>query len=111
MDKNQFRMIADDLALESTTTQVIKLINQWFVEEGITQNEIQQMMLQSHIRAMVERAKTLEQLPEVDPQMFEEISPASMTLARRTVSLFDTLSMAEAYLLAVHYEVARNNLA
>ncbi|MCT6867884.1 MAG: transcriptional regulator, partial [Gilliamella apicola] len=59
--------------------------------------------------AMVERAKTLEKLPEVDPSLFDELSEQSLMLARKTVKLFNSLPMEEAYLLAVHYEVAIAN--
>ena len=51
----------------------------------------------------------LEKLPEVDPSLFDELSERSLMLARKTVQLFNSLPMEEAYLLAVHYEVAIAN--
>ncbi|QIQ20871.1 transcriptional antiterminator [Zophobihabitans entericus] len=109
MSQAKFKMIADDLNPEVVTDQTIEIINEWFKEAGVTQNEVQKAMLLSHVKAMVSRAKTLEKLPEVDPEMFDELSEESMALARKTVELFDTLPVEEAYLLAVHYEVARAN--
>ncbi|OCG02372.1 hypothetical protein A9G19_07775 [Gilliamella apis] len=49
-------------------------------------------MLLSHVKAMVERAKTREKLPEIDPSLFDEISEQSLVLARKTVQLFNRLS-------------------
>lgn len=109
MKQIKFRMIEDNLKPELVTEQTIKIINNWLVEHKITQDEVQKAMLFSHVKAMVERAKTLEKLPEVDPTLFAEISEESLELARNTVKLFDNLPMEEAYLLAVHYEVAKAN--
>ena len=109
MKTQQYKMISDDLNPEFVTAEVIETINHWFREENIVQNDVQKAMLLSHVKAMVMRAKTLEPLPDVDPTMFDEISSASIDLARKTVALFDTLPMEEAYLLSVHYEVARAN--
>ena len=109
MPQIQFRMIEDDLDPEVVTEQTIEIINRWLTEHQITQNDVQKAMLLSHVKAMVERAKTLEKLPEVDPSLFDELSEQSLMLARKTVQLFNSLPMEEAYLLAVHYEVAIAN--
>lgn len=109
MTQLQFRMIEDDLDPELTTDKTITIINEWLKELGIKQSEVQKAMLLSHVKAMVCRAKTLEQLPKIEPKMFDELSEESMALARKTVKLFNNLPMEEAYLLAVHYEVARAN--
>lgn len=109
MTQAQFRMIEDNLDPEVITEKTIDIINTWLIEEQIKQNDVQKAMMLSHVKAMVNRSKTLEQLPEVDPIMFDELSQESMALARRTVALFDNLPVEEAYLLAVHYEVARAN--
>ncbi len=109
MSSIKFRMIEDNLEPELVTSQIIKIINGWLIEQQITQNDVQKAMLLSHVKAMVQRAKTLEKLPEIDPSLFDELSQESLALARRTVELFDNLPMEEAYLLAVHYEVAKAN--
>lgn len=109
MPQIQFRMIEDDLDPEVVTAQTIEIINRWLTDHQITQNDVQKAMLLSHVKAMVERAKTREKLPEVDPSLFDELSEQSLVLARKTVQLFNNLSMEEAYLLAVHYEVAIAN--
>ncbi|XKM14345.1 hypothetical protein RCS94_04015 [Orbaceae bacterium ac157xtp] len=109
MEPTLFRMVEDDLDPEVITDQTLNIIAQWLESESISQNEVQKAMMESHIKAMVTRAKTLESLPEVDPELFAELSSESMALAKKTVALFNNLPFEEAYLLAVHYEVARAN--
>ncbi|PXY90948.1 transcriptional antiterminator [Gilliamella apis] len=89
MPQIQFRMIEYDLDPEVVTAQTIEIINRWLTDHQITQNDVQKAMLLSHVKAMVERAKTLEKLPEVDPSLFDELSEQSLVLARKTVQLFN----------------------
>jgi PRD domain protein (TIGR03582 family) len=77
---------------------------------GIVPNDVQEQMLTSHVRAMAHRSISGEPLPEVDASLFEEISPDSMTLAREVVAQFGNLPDEEAWLLSVHFEVAKENL-
>ncbi|MWL73350.1 glycine dehydrogenase, partial [Escherichia coli] len=42
--------------------------------------------------------------------LFDEISPDSMRLAREVVAQFGNLPDEEAWLLSVHFEVAKDNL-
>ncbi|OCG67639.1 hypothetical protein A9G41_10035 [Gilliamella sp. Nev5-1] len=109
MTQIKFRMFEDNLEPELVTQQTINIINSWLAKHQIIQNDVQKAMLFSHVKAMVERAKTLEKLPEIDPALFDELSEESLELARKTVALFDNLPIEEAYLLAVHYEVAKAN--
>lgn len=87
-------------------TQVYTLLRQ----HNITPNAVQQQMLTSHVRAMAHRSVTGEPLPEVDASLFDEISPESMQLARDVVAQFGNLPEEEAWLLSVHFEVAKDNL-
>lgn len=91
---------------ERMLTQVYTLLS----HHGITPNPVQQQMLSSHVRAMAHRSVTGEPLPEVDASLFDEISPASMSLARDVVAAFGNLPEEEAWLLSVHFEVAKENL-
>ena len=109
MNPQVFRMIEDQLDVRETQEKTIEIITGWLVAKNITQTDVQKEMLRSHINAMVERAKTLEKLPEVDVEIFDELSEEALQMARQTVGLFNSLSEDEAYLLAVHYEVAKNN--
>lgn len=109
MKEYKFRMIEDELNIKEVEEETIQIINEWLNQKKIIQTDVQKEMLRSHINAMVERAKTLEKLPEIEPELFDELSEESMEMARQTVELFDSLEKEEAYLLAVHYEVAKSN--
>lgn len=91
------------------TAQVLADITSMLNEENIYTNAVQQQMLESHILAMVLRSITGEPLPEVDKSLFDEISDHSMKMAQRVVNQFNTLPIEEAYLLSVHFEVAKDN--
>lgn len=79
-------------------------------EHHIIPNAVQEQMLTSHVRAMAHRSVTGEPLPEVDSSLFDEISAESMALARDIVAAFGNLPEEEAWLLSVHFEVAKDNL-
>lgn len=79
-------------------------------EHHIIPNAVQEQMLTSHVRAMAHRSVTGEPLPEVDASLFDEISAESMALARDIVVAFGNLPEEEAWLLSVHFEVAKDNL-
>jgi PRD domain protein (TIGR03582 family) len=90
-----------------------KMLQQVFAllsRHGIVPNDVQEQMLTSHVRAMAHRSISGEPLPEVDASLFEEISPDSMMLAREVVAQFGNLPDEEAWLLSVHFEVAKENL-
>lgn len=109
MSEVYFNMIVDDLNPEEVTEQLLVAVKELLASEGIYPNDVQQTMLASHLKAMVHRAKTREPLPEVDPELFEDISPKSMSLAERVVDMLNDLPIEEAYLLSVHFEVASAN--
>ncbi|WP_058912579.1 glycine dehydrogenase [Entomohabitans teleogrylli] len=77
---------------------------------NIIPNPVQEQMMTSHVRAMAHRSVTGEPLPEVDASLFEEISDDSMEMARSIVREFGNLPEEEAWLLSVHFEVAKDNL-
>ncbi len=91
------------------TEQVLAEITAMLNAENIFTNDVQQQMLTSHIRAMVLRSITGEPLPEVDKSLFDEISAHSMQMAQQVVDKFANLPIEEAYLLSVHFEVAKDN--
>lgn len=80
-----------------------------FTARNIQPNPVQQQMLTSHVRAMALRSLTGEALPDVEADLFEDISPESMALAQQVVDLFGNLPTEEAWLLSVHFEVAKEN--
>jgi PRD domain protein (TIGR03582 family) len=92
------------------TENVLAFISALYQTRNITPNEVQEQMLESHVRAMVHRSLTGEPLPEVEEELFDEISPDSLAMAREVVDLFGNLPAEEAWLLSVHFEVAKDNL-
>jgi len=100
---------ADISRAATITTQVLADITAMLSAKDIFTNAVQQQMLESHIRAMVLRSITGEPLPEVDKSLFDEISAESMQMAEQVVDKFATLPIEEAYLLSVHFEVAKDN--
>ncbi|UJD91150.1 PRD domain-containing protein [Rahnella aquatilis] len=91
------------------TEQVLKDIQAIQSAKNIYTTDVQLQMLTSHVKAMVLRSITGEPLPDVEKDLFDEISAESMQMAEEVVSWFGNLPIEEAYLLSVHFEVARDN--
>ena len=100
---------ASDAEIAALAERVMKQIEALFTAEAIYPNAVQQQMLASHVRAMALRSLTGEPSPEVEAELFEDISPESMRLAQQVVDLFGNLPREEAWLLSVHFEVAKAN--
>jgi len=98
-----------DQAIQALADKVMTQIARLFTARKIMPNAVQQQMLASHVRAMALRSMTGEPLPEVDAELFEDISPESMSLAQQVVDLFGNLPKEESWLLSVHFEVAKEN--
>lgn len=98
-----------DNEIQSLAARVMTQITELFTRRNIHPNAVQQQMLTSHVRAMALRSVTGEALPEVEEDLFEDISPESMVLAKQIVDLFGNLPKEEAWLLSVHFEVAKEN--
>ncbi len=80
-----------------------------YAQHDIEPNAVQHQMLVSHVRAMALRSLTGEPLPEIEAEIFEDISPETMQLEQQVVDLFGNLPREEAWLLSVHIKVARSN--
>ena len=78
-------------------------------ENKIFPDEVQKKMLFAHLKAMVIRSYSGESLPEIEVEMFEDISDVSHQLAKEVVSWVDNIAFEETYLLSVHFEVAKEN--
>ncbi|KGT94342.1 glycine dehydrogenase [Erwinia typographi] len=96
-------------AIQALADKVMAQIAGLFSAKAIVPNAVQQQMLTSHVKAMALRSLTGEPLPEVEEELFEDISPESMALAQQVVDLFGNLPREEAWLLSVHFEVAKEN--
>ena len=107
--------VINDVGEQAAQTERLadKMLQQVFAllsRHDIVPNDVQEQMLTSHVRAMAHRSISGEPLPEVDASLFEEISEDSMMLAREVVAQFGNLPDEEAWLLSVHFEVAKDNL-
>ncbi len=100
-----------DLLSAALTKKVLAGIMEMMKTRNIRVNAVQEQMLHSHVRAMVLRSLTGEPLPEVDEGLFDEISSDSMSMAKKVVNDLGNLPVEEAYLLSVHFEVAKDNNA
>lgn len=109
MNNSAVQKPVSDREIDALAERVMKQIEQLFSAEAIYPNAVQQQMLASHVRAMALRSLTGEPLPEVEAELFEDISPESMRLAQQVVDLFGNLPREEAWLLSVHFEVAKSN--
>jgi PRD domain protein (TIGR03582 family) len=95
---------------ETLANTMLEQVYSLLARHNIIPNDVQQQMLTSHVRAMAHRSVTGEPLPEVEADLFDEISADSMRLAREVVVQFGNLPDEEAWLLSVHFEVAKDNL-
>lgn len=109
MSDIQFNMIEEQLDPTIITEAVINMSIEWMAKENLYPTESQKKALKSHINSMVLRAKKIgNPLPDVDADLFDEISESSMKLAKRVVNVLVGLPIEEAYLLSVHFEVAKS---
>ncbi len=105
----RFNMAKETNDPDVVSQKLLRLIGVWLEEAGAYTTEVQQQMLEFHVKSMVMRAKTKEPLPEVDYSLFDEISPESIALAAQVVESLPGLAVEEVYLLSVHFEIARSN--
>ncbi|HBV39386.1 MAG TPA: glycine dehydrogenase [Erwinia sp.] len=103
------KTIDEQQAVQELADKVMLQTHELFAASHIYPNAVQQKMLASHVQAMASRSLTGETLPEVEADLFDDISPASLSLARQVVKLFGNLPEEEAWLLSVHVEVAKEN--
>ena len=108
-DTHDAPLTPDSPTLLRKTDLTLARIHNLLADQGIRPNDVQQQMLASHVKAMVWRSYSGESLPEVDLNLFEEISPLSLRLAEQVVAWLDRLAYEEAHLLSVHFEVAKEN--
>ncbi|MBJ3814126.1 glycine dehydrogenase [Shimwellia pseudoproteus] len=96
--------------IKQLASEALSWVYDLLKSQHIVPNAVQEQMLNSHVCAMAHRSVTGEPLPEVDASLFEEISEDSLSLAKQIVAHFGNLPVEEAWLLSVHFEVAKDNL-
>ena len=75
----------------------------------IEPTELQWTILINNLNEMLKRSKEQETIPEVDPEMFSEVSKEALQLADGVVRKIDNLSQDEMYVLSIHFETAKQN--
>ena len=105
----QAESVDKEQAVQALAESVMTRINELYAQNDIYPNAVQRQMLASHVRAMASRSLTGEPLPDVEAELFEDISPEAMALAQQIVDLFGNLPPEESWLLSVHIEVAKEN--
>lgn len=110
-------MIVTEEALQIISTsnyqeELESLIN-WLKEElsavNIAPTELQWTILINHLNEMLKRSKEQERIPEVDPEMFSEVSQEALRLADGVVQKISNLTRDEMYVLSIHFETAKQN--
>ena len=103
------KMIAqsqDPQAVQVIVSDVIQLAEQ----ADIHFTAVQLQVLTNHLIEMINRSKSGEQLPAVDPQMFAENTKKSLDLADQVDRRIGHLADAEKYVLSIHFEAAQNKI-
>ncbi len=86
-------------------TYVFKLMRQAKIEP----TELQLVILINHVSEMVDRSVTGEQLPDIDPEMFDGVSPVALRIATQLVEHIGNLADSEKYVVSIHFETAMHN--
>lgn len=108
-------MTGEALQIISTSKYQKELeeLTDWLKEElmkvSITPTDLQWTILINHLNEMIKRSKEQETIPEVDPEMFSEVSSEALKLADGVVRKINNLSQDEMYVLSIHFETAKQN--
>ena len=89
--------------------ELIDWLKKELVLVKIEPTELQWTILINHLNEMLKRSKEQETIPEVDPEMFSEVSKEALQLADGVVRKIDNLSQDEMYVLSIHFETAKKN--
>jgi PRD domain protein (TIGR03582 family) len=94
---------------EAKLEALIQLVEGQLNQLAIQPNELQWTVLINHLSEMLNRSKTNEKLPDLDLSMFEGFSQEILAAAKFVTTQIGNLSDEEAYLLALHFETAKQN--
>jgi PRD domain protein (TIGR03582 family) len=81
-------------------------------EAGVKLSDDRQLVIAIHLLAFIRRVAQDEYLPELDVEMFNEVSPELVELSRRVLESYvemkdRLLDHAEIFYLTVHFEAAK----
>ncbi|GAX47763.1 PRD domain-containing protein [Pseudolactococcus reticulitermitis] len=98
-----------ELELSEEVQTVMQEIEASLKAIAVKPTDLQWRILANHVNEMVNRSKEGLTIPEVDAQLFSEISQTSLQLAEKIVERIGHLSPDEKYLLSIHFESAKEN--
>ncbi|MGC6767389.1 PRD domain-containing protein [Enterococcus sp. LJL51] len=78
---------------------------------SVVPTELQWTILINHVNEMIKRSKANEKMTGVDPAMFEEVSKEALSIAGALVEHIGNLPVDEMYVLSIHFEAAKQNIA
>lgn len=108
---NDAQAIIDGSANKVELEALIAKTDEWMKEKGIQATDLQWTILINHLNEMVKRSKSGETIPEVDPEMFNEVSEDALNIAGAVVQYLGNLAVDEKYVLSIHFESAKQNEA
>lgn len=101
--------IIDNSQYKEDLMSLLSLSSQWFEKFGLKQTDIQQTILVNHLNEMIKRSVSGEKIPEVDAEMFSEVSEEALKISEEIVNQLGNLPMDEKYVLSIHFETPKNN--
>ncbi|MDT2758628.1 PRD domain-containing protein [Enterococcus xiangfangensis] len=110
-------MIVTEEALQIISTskyqkeleELITWLHDELSAKKIEPTELQWTILVNHLNEMLNRSKGQDSIPEVDPELFSEVSQEALTLADGVVKKIGNLPQDEMYVLSIHFETAKQN--
>jgi PRD domain protein (TIGR03582 family) len=97
-----------EIEIQALAQRVLGQITEVLEADNKYLSDVQQMKMDSHIKAMARRSLTGEGLPDFDADLFDEISAPAMRLSEAVTAMFGNLPKKEALLLSIHFEMAKN---
>ena len=93
----------------SALLNYLKQTSARLAEAQIEPTELQWTILINHLNEMLNRSREGTTLAGVDRTLFTELTPETLKIAEETTEAIGQLSEDEWYVLAVHFEVAKQN--
>lgn len=104
---------AKKIVAESENKSQLDNLLDWLVKyltaEKIFPTELQWAILTNHLDEMIKRSKEGIELPEVERELFSDVSKESLEISKNIIDKVSGLNEDEAYVLSIHFEVAKQN--
>ncbi|MFT3886795.1 MAG: PRD domain-containing protein [Arachnia sp.] len=102
--------LAEPLPDVSELLKTLAVLQPGLEQRGWSMDDTQRLALATHLAAAVKRFGTGEQVAEIDPVFFEEVSDEAMTLAAELLAPIQKtpeIQIEEKFLVAVHLDAAQ----